>query len=135
MNGTVTMLAAKGKIKRVTFNAPDGDREGVVEQFWDGDVIIVKSWPVGTGRKGDVQRYMIQCKNYAMGGNYPTNVFWAPCTMVPEHYYPNTDEYVMSAGGSLTEGTIFFYLQPSKPEANSSVVILVVAIASLIYLI
>ena len=133
MNGTVTMLAAKGKIKRVTFNAPDGDREGIIDQVWDNDNLIVKSWPAGTERKGDMQLYQIQCKNYAMGGKFPPNVFWSPCEMVPTLRHGNS--YVMAGGGSLTEGTIFFYLQPSKPEANSSVVIIVVAIASLIYLI
>ena len=126
-------MAAKGKIKKVEFNAPDGDREGVITQFWPGDNIVVKSWPKGSGRKGDEQLYEMMCTDYAMGGDYPEGVFWASCSMLPVVH--RHDTYSMASGGTTTEGTILFHLQPSPKEANTNVTILGIIIGAFFFLI
>ena len=132
VNGTVSLLAAKGKIKNIRFNAPDGSREGELEEVRTGDLIIVRSWPEGDTR-GDKAFYQIQCKDYALGGDYPPNVFWAFCTMTP--VVRRDGDYVPAPESNYTEGTILFFLQPSKGESNMGFTVLVGAIASLIFLI
>ena len=137
VDGSVSLLGLQDKIQKVEFNSPDGNRVGVVEIVWPGDNIIVKSWPKGSNFTGDMQRYQLQCTNYAMGGEFPPNQFWSPCTMLPTNHnaQDGRSTYSMAPGGSITEGIIVFTLQPSKKEANTNFGILVAAIGALIFLI
>ena len=105
----------------------------MIQEVWPGDNIVVKSWPVGTDRKGDMQMYEMQCSKYAAGGEYPPNKFWSPCTMLPVVH--NHDTYAMASGGSITEGTIIFTLQASKEHGNTHFGILAAAIGALFFLI
>ena len=136
VNGTVSLLGIQGKIKNVKFNAPDGDREGILFKVWEGDNIIVQSWPVGSGRRGNAALYQMQCSKYAMGGNFPPNTFYSPCTMLPVKYHdkPGRSTFSMAPGGSITEGTIIFTLQASPQEANTHFGILAVAVGAMFFL-
>ena len=57
------MLAEMDRISDFDFESPDGDRYGDVQEYFDGDLLIVKSWPKFGG---DSKTFLIQCKNYKL---------------------------------------------------------------------